>query len=76
MFTAIDNVPGQCREEIWAKVAQQLEQEPGGVCYRGYKIMWVADNRPGEWLHEVDHNSDWRFDSLEAALLFIDVLET
>ena len=76
MFAAIDNVPGQSRVEIWAQVALRLEQEPGGACYRGYKIMWVAAGRPGEWLHEVDGNDEWRFESLESALLFIDVLET
>ena len=75
MMTAFDHIPEQARAEIWAQVAQQLEQEPGGTCYRGYKIMWVAAERPGKWLHEVDRNREWRFDSLEATLLFIDMLE-
>jgi hypothetical protein len=75
MFAAIDNIPGQSRAEIWAQVALRLEQDPGGACYRGYRIQWVAAGRPGAWLHEVNRNADWRFDSLEAALLFIDVLE-
>jgi hypothetical protein len=75
MFRVFDNVPGLSREEIWAEVAQRLEQEPGGACYRGYTIQWVMDGRPGQWLHEVDRNAEWRFDSLESALLFVDVLE-
>lgn len=75
MFAAIDNIPGMCRTEIWAQVAQQLEQEPDGACYRGYRITAFAVEGPGERLHEVDDNRDWRFDTLEAALMFIDVLE-
>src|SRR5688572_19563100 len=74
--TIADNVPGQWHVETWTVVARTLEQEPGGAPYRGHHIVWVTTLQPGRWCHEVDGNLDWRFETLAAAMTFIDVLES
>jgi hypothetical protein len=73
---APDNIPGVWHEVDWAQLALALEREPGGATYRGHVVAWVGGLAPGRWLHEVDGNIEWRFDSLAAAMTFIDVLES
>lgn len=72
----VDNVPGMTHSEECIRVARDLEREPGGAGYLGHGIAWIADGRGEGWLHEVDKNSEWRFETLVAALTFIDVLES